>query len=63
MIPQLLLEEINLGEKDAKDYYEKYGKEELTNPTRTLTTTVRLEGKGFGAASAQPEKRSRFCHS
>lgn len=29
MIPQLLLEEINLGEKDAKDYYKKYGKEEL----------------------------------
>ncbi|WP_407397355.1 hypothetical protein [Treponema sp.] len=29
MIPQLLLEEINLGEKNAQDYYDKYGKEEL----------------------------------
>lgn len=29
MIPQLLLEEILLGEKKEKDYYEKYGKEEL----------------------------------
>ncbi|MBQ4013739.1 MAG: hypothetical protein II610_00590 [Treponema sp.] len=29
MIPQLLLEEILLGEKDAKNYYSKYGKEEL----------------------------------
>lgn len=29
MIPELLLEEILLGEKDEKDYYEKYGKEEL----------------------------------
>lgn len=29
MIPQLLLEEILLGEKDAKKYYAKYGKEEL----------------------------------
>ena len=29
MIPQLLLEEINLGEKKAHDYYDRYGKEEL----------------------------------
>lgn len=29
MIPQLLLEEINLGEKRAEDFYDKYGKEEL----------------------------------
>ena len=29
MIPHLLLEEINAGEKNAKDYYGKYGKEEL----------------------------------
>jgi len=29
MIPQLLLEEINCGEKNARDYYKKYGKEEL----------------------------------
>ena len=29
MIPQLLLEEINLGEKKAQDYYDRYGKEEL----------------------------------
>ena len=25
MIPELLLEEILLGEKDERDYYEKYG--------------------------------------
>ncbi len=36
MIPQLLLEEINLGEKDAKDYYEKYGKEQLENALAEL---------------------------
>lgn len=29
MIPQLLLEQIALGEKDAKDFYSKYTKEEL----------------------------------
>ncbi len=29
MIPQLLLEEILLGEKKAEKYYDKYGKEEL----------------------------------
>lgn len=29
MIPELLLEEILLGEKNEKDYYGKYGKEEL----------------------------------
>lgn len=29
MIPQLLLEEISLGEKRAEDYYDKYGKEQL----------------------------------
>lgn len=29
MIPQLLLEEILLGEKEAKNYYAKYGKENL----------------------------------
>ena len=36
MIPQLLLEEINLGEKDAKDYYKKYGKEELESALAQL---------------------------
>ncbi len=36
MIPQLLLEEINLGEKDAKDYYKKYGKEELESALAKL---------------------------
>ena len=36
MIPQLLLEEINLGEKNAKDYYKKYGKEELENALAEL---------------------------
>ena len=36
MIPQLLLEEINLGEKDAKDYYKKYGKEELESALAEL---------------------------
>ena len=29
MIPELLLEEILLGEKEEKDFYEKYGKEEI----------------------------------
>ena len=29
MIPQLLLEEILCGEKNEKDFYTKYGKEEL----------------------------------
>ena len=29
MIPQLLLEEILNGEKNEKDFYTKYGKEEL----------------------------------
>jgi len=29
MIPQLLLEEILLGEKNESDYYDKYGKEEI----------------------------------
>ena len=29
MIPELLLEEILLGEKDERDYYEKYGKAEI----------------------------------
>lgn len=29
MIPELLLEEILLGEKDERDYYEKYGKSEI----------------------------------
>ena len=29
MIPELLLEQILLGEKDERDYYEKYGKSEI----------------------------------
>ncbi|MBQ0003712.1 MAG: hypothetical protein KBT21_09275 [Treponema sp.] len=36
MIPQLLLEEINLGEKKAEDYYDKYGKEELEAALKEL---------------------------
>ena len=36
MIPQLLLEEISLGEKDAKDYYKKYGKEALESALAEL---------------------------
>ena len=36
MIPSLLLEEILLGEKDAKDYYEKYGREEIENALAEL---------------------------
>ncbi len=36
MIPQLLLEEILLGEKDKKDYYSKYGKEELDSALMEL---------------------------
>lgn len=36
MIPQLLLEEILLGEKDAKKYYAKYGKENLESALAEL---------------------------
>ncbi|MBR5095643.1 MAG: hypothetical protein IK094_00880 [Treponema sp.] len=36
MIPQLLLEEILLGEKDAKKYYAKYGKERLESALADL---------------------------
>lgn len=36
MIPQLLLEEILLGEKNEQDYYEKYGKEELQSALAEL---------------------------
>lgn len=36
MIPSLLLEEILLGEKDAKDYYEKYGRDEIENALAEL---------------------------
>ena len=36
MIPQLLLEEILLGEKNEQDYYEKYGKEELRSALAEL---------------------------
>lgn len=36
MIPELLLEEINLGEKKAQDYYEKYGETELNNALAAL---------------------------
>lgn len=36
MIPQLLLEEINLGEKNVSDYYDKYGKEELEKALEDL---------------------------
>ena len=36
MIPDLLLEEILLGEKKAQDYYEKYGKEEIENALQEL---------------------------
>lgn len=36
MIPQLLLEEILLGEKNEKDYYDKYGKEEVCQALREL---------------------------
>ena len=36
MIPQLLLEEILLGEKDAQKYYAKYGKEELQSALAQL---------------------------
>ena len=35
-IPQLLLEEILLGEKKAEDYFEKYGKEELLSRLEEL---------------------------
>jgi len=36
MIPQLLLEEILLGEKDEKKYYAKYGKERLQSALAEL---------------------------
>ena len=36
MIPQLLLEEILLGEKAENDYYDKYGKEELRSALADL---------------------------
>ena len=36
MIPQLLLEEILLGEKAENDYYDKYGKEELQSALADL---------------------------
>ena len=36
MIPQLLLEEILLGEKDAKKYYAKYGEQELKSALADL---------------------------
>jgi hypothetical protein len=35
-IPQLLLEEINLGEKKAEDYYDKYSKEEFDSALEEL---------------------------
>jgi len=39
MIPQLLLEEILSGEKQAKDYYEKYGKDNLEAALSELKTS------------------------
>ncbi len=36
MIPELLLEEILLGEKEEKDFYEKYGKEEIKSALENL---------------------------
>lgn len=36
MIPELLLEEILLGEKDERDYYDKYGKAELQSALASL---------------------------
>ena len=46
MIPQLLLEEINAGEKNAKDYYGKYGKEELE---KALTDLRKSDEEIFAA--------------
>ncbi|MCR4626767.1 MAG: hypothetical protein K5640_03895, partial [Treponema sp.] len=36
MIPQLLLEQILSGEKDEKDFYSKYGREELQKAVADL---------------------------
>ena len=36
MIPQLLLEEILLGEKEESKYYDKYGKEEIQGALEAL---------------------------
>ena len=36
MIPEFLLEEILLGEKNEKDYYEKYGREEIQSALAEL---------------------------
>jgi len=36
MIPQLLLEEISVGEKNKEDYYSKYGKENLERELKNL---------------------------
>ncbi|MDO4506604.1 MAG: hypothetical protein Q4B64_06610 [Spirochaetales bacterium] len=56
MIPQLLLEEINLGEKNARDYYDKYGKEELEKALAEL----RKSDEEILAAYPMKEMQEKF---
>ena len=54
MIPQLLLEEISLGEKRAEDYYEKYGKERLENALAELEKSNQEILAAYPAAKFTP---------
>ena len=70
MIPQLLLEEILLDEKDERDYYDKYGKEaiqaalsELRKSNEEILDSYPLEDmhekiiqKGFAAQNSSDSK-------
>ena len=57
MIPQLLLEEILLGEKDAKNYYSKYGKEELESALEGLRKSNQEILSAYPKACANPTKK------
>ena len=59
MIPQLLLEEISLGEKRAEDYYEKYGKERLENALAELEKSNQEILAAYPAAKFTPRDRSK----
>ena len=54
MIPQLLLEEILLGEKDAKNYYAKYGKEQLESALAELRKSNQEILAAYPAPNFQP---------
>ena len=62
MIPQLLLEEIALGEKRAEDYYEKYGKEEIEKALAEINASNEEILKEIPVASAEKNfvKKSMF---